>query len=152
MTNEPVVVMSGISPMYTSCSLTSLIVGLDASRSMITSRTLARSGEAYVRPRWWHSLTSNGGSPRLKPPYSSRARPLCEEIGKIDMNAACRPSVLRCVDGVEACRNWLYDSSCVASRNGTDCTAGRLAKLLRMRFFSVNEYGMDAPFGKVDKS
>src|SRR5882762_10354569 len=118
MTNEPVVVMSGISPMYTSCSLTSLIVGLDASRSMISSRTL----------------------------------PLCEEIGKIDMNAACRPSVLRCVDGVEACRNWLYDSSCVASRNGTDCTAGRLAKLLRMRFFSVNEYGMDAPFGKVDKS
>jgi len=43
---EPVVVMSGISPMYTSCSFTSLTVGLEASLSMIVRRTLARSGLA----------------------------------------------------------------------------------------------------------
>jgi hypothetical protein len=43
----------------------------------------------------------------------------------------------------------MYDSSCVASKKGTVWTAGRLAKLLRIRFFSVKEYGMDAPFGKA---
>ncbi len=72
--------------------------------------------------------------------------PLWLEIGKIDENAACRPSVLRLLAGVSACRNCVYDSSWVASRKGTDSTLGRLAKLLRMRFFSVNEYGMDTPF------
>ena len=46
MMKEPVVVMSGISPMYTSCSFTSLVVGLGASLSMMTRRTLARSGLA----------------------------------------------------------------------------------------------------------
>ena len=46
MTKEPVVVMSGISPMYTSCSFTSLMVGLAASLSRIVRRTLARSGLA----------------------------------------------------------------------------------------------------------
>jgi len=46
MMNDPVVVMSGISPMYTSCSFTSFTVGLEASLSMMVRRTLARSGEA----------------------------------------------------------------------------------------------------------
>ncbi len=73
--------------------------------------------------------------------------PLWLEIGKIDVNAACKPWFSRLAGGTSACRKWVYDSSWVASRNGTDNTLGRLAKLLRMRFFSVNEYGMDAPFG-----
>jgi hypothetical protein len=63
MTKEPLRVMSGISPMYTSCSFTSFTVGLEASRSMIVRRTFARSGLAKVRPRCWHSTTSKGGSP-----------------------------------------------------------------------------------------
>lgn len=46
ITNEPVFVIKGISPMYTSCSLISFVVGLDASLSIIVNRTLARSGEA----------------------------------------------------------------------------------------------------------
>jgi hypothetical protein len=50
-----------------------------------------------------------------------------------------------------ACRKWVYDSSWVASRKGTDSTLGRLAKLFRMRFFSVNEYGMDAPFRREER-
>ncbi len=63
--NEPVVVMSGISPMYTSCSLISLTVGLTASLSMMTRRTRARSGAQKVRPRCWHSLTSKAGLPSM---------------------------------------------------------------------------------------
>ncbi len=104
MTNEPVVVMSGISPMYTSCSFTSLIVSLGASLSMITRRTRARSGEAKVSPRCWHSLTSNAGSPSRKCTNSRRALPECEEIGKIEVNAACRPWFLRCAGATSACR------------------------------------------------
>src|SRR5690606_30632516 len=41
---------------------------------------------------------------------------------------------------VSACRKCWYDSICVVSRYGTSRTTRRLAKLLRMRFFSVNEY------------
>ena len=62
-------------------------------------------------------------------------------MGNIDVNAACRPSFLRASGAVSACRNARYDESCVSSRNGTLSTLARLAKLLRMRFFSVNEYG-----------
>ena len=65
--------------------------------------------------------------------------PLWLEIGKTDSKAACRPTTVRCDSATSACRNCAYDSSWVASRNGTDCTAGRLAKLLRIRFFSVKE-------------
>ncbi len=86
-----------------------------------------------------HSLTSNGGTPSWKLTNSRRAKPLWDEIGKIDVNAACRPSFFRFAGGASACRNSAYDCSCVARRNGTLCTFGRLAKLLRMRFFSVNE-------------
>ena len=64
--------------------------------------------------------------------------PLCDEIGKIEVNAACRPSFFRSFGGTCACRNCVYDSSWVASRNGTFSTAWRFAKLLRMRFFSVD--------------
>ena len=69
------------------------------------SRTLARSAEQKVRPRCWHSTTSNAGDSSEKPTNSSRALPEWLEIGKIDVNAACRPSFLRSVDGVSACRN-----------------------------------------------
>src|SRR5271157_4720761 len=61
-------------------------------------------------------------------------------MGKIDVNAACRPSFLRASMADDACRNARYDASWVSSRNGTGSTLARLAKLLRMRFFSVNEY------------
>src|SRR5512145_2906995 len=77
--------------------------------------------------------------------------PLWLEIGKIEENAACRPWGSRLPGATSACRKWVYDSSCVASRKGTDSTLGRLAKLFRMRFFSVNEYGMDAPFEREDR-
>src|SRR6185369_6647989 len=58
----------------------------------------------------------------------------------IEVNAACRPSFLRESAALSCCRNARYDESCVSSRNGTSSTLARLAKLLRMRFFSVNEY------------
>src|SRR5512135_1334865 len=77
--------------------------------------------------------------------------PLWLEIGKIDENAACRPWFSRLLGPTSACRKWVYDSSWVASRKGTDSTLGRLAKLFRMRFFSVNEYGMDAPFRREER-
>src|SRR6185369_11645943 len=103
-------------------------------------RTLARSAEQYVRPRCWHSVTSKAGARSEKLTYSSRALPEWLEIGKIDVNAACKPSFLRDSDAVSACRNARYDESWVSSRNGTSSTLARFAKLLRMRFFSVNEY------------
>src|SRR3954447_2609400 len=109
---------------------------------MMTSRTLARSAEQYVRPRCWHSTTSNAGGSSEKLTNSSRALPEWLEIGKIDVNAACRPSFLRSIPGVNACRNARYDDNCVSSRNGTCRTLARFAKLLRMRFFSVNVYGV----------
>ncbi len=58
------------------------------------------------------------------------------------MNAACSPAFLRASGGDSACRKALKESIWVASRNGTGRTLARLAKLLRMRFLSVNEYVM----------
>ena len=76
---------------------------------MITSRTLARRGDANVSPRCMHSLTSNGGTPSWKLTNSRRAKPLCELIGKIDVNAACNPSFARLAGLTSACRNSAYD-------------------------------------------
>src|SRR5258707_10883877 len=106
---------------------------------MMMRRTRARSAEQYVSPRCWHSTTSNAGGSSEYPTNSSRALPEWLEIGKIDVNAACRPSFLRASDADADCRNARYDASCVSSRNGTFRTLARFAKLLRMRFFSVNE-------------
>src|SRR5439155_24336578 len=107
---------------------------------MMIRRTLARNAEQYVRPRCWHSVTSNAGGSSENPKNSRRALPEWLEIGKIDVNAACSPSFLRASGGVPNCRNARYEASWVSSRNGTGRTLARLAKLLRMRFFSVNEY------------
>src|SRR5438105_3158381 len=115
---------------------------------MMISRTRARSAEQYVSPRCWHSTTSNAGGSNEYETNSSRALPEWLEIGKIDVNAACRPSFLRVSPGVSDCKNARYETSCVSSRNGTGRTLARFAKLLRMRFFSVNEYvdkGMPSP-------
>ena len=62
---------------------------------MMIRRTLARSAEQYVRPRCWHSTTSKAGGSSEKLTNSRRALPEWLEIGKIDVNAACRPSFLR---------------------------------------------------------
>ena len=107
---------------------------------MMIRRTLARSAEQKVRPRCWHSVTSNAGESSEKETNSRRALPEWLEIGKIDVKAACRPSFLRWSGAVSDCRKARYDASCVSSRNGTCRTLARLAKLLRMRFRSVNEY------------
>jgi hypothetical protein len=61
------------------------------------------------------------------------------EIGNTEVKADCRPLFLRPSACTSACRNSAYELICVARRNGTSSTAARLAKLLRMRFFSVNE-------------
>src|SRR5438105_374607 len=107
---------------------------------MMISRTRARSAEQYVSPRCWHSTTSNAGGSNEYETNSSRALPEWLEIGKIDVNAAWRPSFLRVSPGVSDCKNARYETSCVSSRKGTGRTLARFAKLLRMRFFSVNEY------------
>src|SRR5688572_458908 len=105
ITNEPVVVMSGNSPIYTSCSFISLTTGLVGdSLSRITRRTFARKGDAKVKPRCWHSLTSNGGSPSTYDRNSRRAKPLCDTIGKIEVKADCKPSFLRCDGTLSACK------------------------------------------------
>src|SRR3982751_5607123 len=62
----------------------------------------------------------------------------------MDVNAAWRPSFLRPSGGAPACRNARYDDNCVSRRKGTSSTLARLAKLLRMRFFSVKEYSRAA--------
>jgi len=59
------------------------------------------------------------------------------EIGKIDVNAACRPSMVRFCGWLSACRNAVYASFCICSRYGTSSTLSRLPKLLRMRLRSV---------------
>src|SRR5690606_209128 len=47
---------------------------------------------------------------------------------------------------MSACRNSRYESTWMASRNGTSRIERCLPKSLRMRFFSVNEYVvMDVP-------
>src|SRR5207245_10826076 len=121
------------------CSFTSLTVSFGASLSIRIKRTFARSAEQYVRPRCWHSVTSNAGASSENPTNSSRALPEWLEIGKIDVNAACKPSFLRASDAVNACRKARYDASWVSSRKGTGKTLARLAKLLRVRFFSVKD-------------
>jgi hypothetical protein len=50
-------------------------------------------------------VTSNAGGRSEKLTYSRRALPEWLEIGKIDVNAACRPSFLRASGAVSACRN-----------------------------------------------
>jgi hypothetical protein len=60
-------------------------------------------------------------------------------MGKIDVNAACSPSLRRDSGATCAWRKAVKDSSWVAMRNGTFCTMARFAKLLRMRLRSVNE-------------
>ena len=59
------------------------------------SCTLARTAEAKVRPRVWHSRTSNAGLARLYSRNFISTKPLCETIGKAASNAACRPSMVR---------------------------------------------------------
>jgi len=60
---EQEVYMGEIPLMTRNGSFISFTVGFVASRSMMMRRTLARNGLANVRPRCWHSTTSNGGSP-----------------------------------------------------------------------------------------
>jgi hypothetical protein len=57
----------------------------------------------------------------------------------MDEKADCKPSFLRANGALSACKKPKYDSSWVASRNGTLWTLARFAKDLRIRFFSVNE-------------
>src|SRR3979409_22040 len=105
ITNEPVVVIKGNSPMYTSCSFISLTTGLVGdSLSRMTSRTFARKGDAKVKPRCWHSLTSKGGVPSTYDRNSSRAKPLCDTIGKMDVKADCKPSFLRWDGILSSCK------------------------------------------------
>src|SRR5690606_5187752 len=67
-------------------------------------------------------------------------------IGNTDFSAACRPVSRRLAGSVSACRNSRYESTWMASRNGTSRMERCLPKSLRMRFFSVNEYVvMDVP-------
>src|SRR5690606_20003711 len=61
-------------------------------------------------------------------------------IGNTDFRAACRPRSSRRAGSLSACRNSRYESTWMASRNGTSRIERRLPKSLRMRFFSVNEY------------
>ena len=82
-----------------------MTVSFGASLSIRMRRTFARSAEQYVRPRCWHSVTSNAGASSEKLTYSSRALPEWLEIGKIDVKAACRPSFLRASGAVSDCRN-----------------------------------------------
>ena len=63
MTNEPVVRHERNLAHVHLLFLHLLDGRLEASRSMMVRRTLARSGEAKVSPRCWHSFTSNGGMP-----------------------------------------------------------------------------------------
>src|SRR5690606_2581303 len=61
-------------------------------------------------------------------------------MGNTDLRAACRPRSSRRAGSRSACRNSRYESTWMASRNGTSRIERRLPKSLRMRFFSVNEY------------
>ena len=60
MINVPVSVMSGKSPMKTSCSFTSPV-------SLLTRRTLTRKGAEYVASRSLHLSISYLGFPKEKP-------------------------------------------------------------------------------------
>src|ERR1700686_2428163 len=101
--------------------------------------------ELWVLPR---SCSKNTPGLRCSCETMTRSVPLITkeplpewlEIGNIEVNAACRPSFLRDSAAVNSCRKARYDESWVSSRNGTGNTLARLAKLLRMRFFSVKEY------------
>ena len=62
--NVPFSVMSGMSPMYTSCSLNSfgLLAPVSSSTSNTTRRSFTLSGAANVMSRCRHSSTSNFGA------------------------------------------------------------------------------------------
>src|SRR5690606_36234803 len=63
-------------------------------------------------------------------------------MGNTDLRAACRPRSSRRAGSLPACRNSRYESTWMASRNGTSRIERRLPKSLRMRFFSVNDYAV----------
>ena len=87
-------------------------------------------------------MTSNAGASSEKLTYSSRALPEWLEIGKIDVNAACRPSFLRASGRrVRLQERAVRRELRFEQERHLQGTLARLAKLLRMRFFSVNEYG-----------
>ena len=65
---------------------------------------LARTAEAKVRPRCWHSRTSNAGLAMLYSMNRISTNPLCETIGNADRKAACRPSGLRRAGGTSFCK------------------------------------------------
>ncbi len=68
------------------------------------SCTRARTAEAKVSPRVWHSRTSKAGLARLYSMNFISTKPLCETMGKADSNAACKPSWVRFLGAVSACR------------------------------------------------
>ena len=137
--DEPVVVMSGIPPMYTSCSSTSFGTGLGASLSMITRRTLARSGLASGRPTLLASLTSNRGSPSWKLTNSAARFPMRRD--REDRRERRLQAPRSCAFGATcACRRRLSVSSCVASGAGL-LRRRTLGEVLRMRLRSVQPSG-----------
>jgi len=86
MMNVPVGVMSGKSPMKSSCSLTSPV-------SLTISSTLTRSGAANVASRSRHSASEYFGSPKeYSPKRSSILEPVKSWIGEISSSSSRRPS------------------------------------------------------------
>jgi hypothetical protein len=80
------------------------------------SCTLARTAEAKVRPRVWHSRTSNAGLARLYSMNFISTNPLWETMGNAESNAACRPSMVRFCGAMSAWRKAVYASFCICSR------------------------------------
>ena len=92
--NVPLSVISGISPINTSCSLMSCtdFAPVASSTSNTTRRSVAFTGAAYVRSRFMHSSTSYFGCDSSYLTNSSTPLPEKSRMGKMDLNTSSRPN------------------------------------------------------------
>ena len=137
-----VVVISGISPDRTSCS--DLLDGLQRRLAIHDDQTHARSGEAKVRPRCWHSFTSKAACPAC----TGRTEPRVAAVVRDQRSRVNGPAAPGCAGRPAGHRP-------AGIRRRTDLNgeqerriehAARLAKPCGYPVsFRCREYAMDAP-------
>ena len=124
-TNVPFGVISGISPMNTSCSLMSLtdFAPVSSSTSNTIKRSVTLSGALYVMSRCWHSSTSYLGFSSSYFEYSKMDVSLKSLIGKTDWKTPAIPSPSVGVSASPDFKNRSYDDFCTSIRFGISNTS-----------------------------
>jgi len=120
MIKVPLSVISGISPKYTSCSLTARISLVFVMESIFqtTSLMVTFIGAAKVRPLKRHSSSEFFGSP-ISYLTNSRDVVSCESLmGNTLLKTACKPMFSLFSGAISLWRKLIYESSWISMRLG----------------------------------